>query len=52
LSEHLGHEKGNPAGKGKGTGDSRNRYSDKTVLTENAEFDIAVPRDPIGSSRR
>ena len=43
LSEHLGYEKGDPAGRG--TGNSRNGYSDKTVLTEDGEIDIAVPRD-------
>jgi transposase-like protein len=42
LSEHLGYEKGDPAGRG--TGNSRNGYSDKTVLTEDGEIDIAVPR--------
>jgi putative transposase len=43
LSEHLGYDKGDPAGKG--TGNSRNGYSDKTVLTEDGAIDIAVPRD-------
>jgi transposase-like protein len=40
---HLGYEKGNPAGRG--TGNSRNGYSEKTVLTEDGAIDIAVPRD-------
>jgi putative transposase len=43
LSVHLGYEKGNPAGRG--TGNSRNGYSEKTVLTEDGAIDIAVPRD-------
>jgi putative transposase len=47
LSEHLGYEKGDPAGKG--TGNSRNGYSDKTVLTEDGEVELAVPRDRNGS---
>jgi transposase-like protein len=47
LTEHLGYEKGDPAGRG--TGNSRNGTSSKTVLTEDGEFDIAVPRDRAGS---
>ena len=47
LSEHLGYEKGDPAGRG--TGNSRNGHSDKTVLTEDGEVDLAVPRDRNGS---
>jgi len=47
LSDHLGYEKGDPAGRG--TGNSRNSYSDKTVLSEDGEIDIAVPRDRTGS---
>jgi len=43
LSEHLGYEKGDSAGRG--TGNSRNGHSAKTVLTEDGELDIAVPRD-------
>jgi|SRR5579872_3339066 len=43
LSEHLGYEKGDPAGRG--TGNSRNGYSEKTVLTEDGEVEISVPRD-------
>jgi transposase-like protein len=46
LSEHLGHEKGDPSGRG--TGDSRNGYSEKTVLTEDGAVEIAVPRDRNG----
>jgi putative transposase len=43
MSEHLGYKKGDPAGKG--TGNNRNGYSDKTVLTDDGAIDIAVPRD-------
>src|SRR5262245_61634177 len=47
LTEHLGYEKGDPAGRG--TGNSRNGTSSKTLLTEEGEIDIAVPRDRAGS---
>src|SRR5947199_9549380 len=47
LSDHLGYEKGDPAGRG--SGNSRNGTSAKTVLTEDGEIDIAVPRDRAGS---
>jgi putative transposase len=47
LSAHLGYDKGDPAGRG--TGNSRNGYSDKTVLSEDGEIDLAVPRDRQGS---
>src|SRR3984885_7001207 len=47
LTEHLGYEKGDPAGRGKGN--SRNGSSSKTVLTEDGEVEIAVPRDRAGS---
>ena len=47
LSDHLGYEKGDPAGRG--TGNSRNGHSGKTVLTEDGAVDLAVPRDRDGS---
>ena len=47
LSEHLGYAKGDPAGNG--TGNSRNGYSAKSVLTEDGKIDLAVPRDRNGS---
>src|SRR6516162_11254638 len=47
LTEHLGYEKGDPAGRG--TGNSRNGTNSKTILTEDGEIDIAVPRDRAGS---
>jgi putative transposase len=47
LSEHLGYEKGDPAGRG--SGNSRNGTSSKTLLTEEGEVEISVPRDRAGS---
>ena len=47
LSEHLGYEKGDPAGRG--SGNSRNGTSAKTVLTEDGEVQIGVPRDRAGT---
>src|SRR3954466_2152623 len=47
LTEHLGYEKGDPAGRGRGN--SRNGSSAKTVLTGDGEVEIAVPRDRAGS---
>ncbi len=47
LSTHLGYEKGDPAGRG--TGNNRNGTSSKTLLSENGEVEIAVPRDRAGS---
>ncbi|GHT79266.1 hypothetical protein FACS1894130_07480 [Spirochaetia bacterium] len=40
--EHLGYEKDSNAGDN--SGDSRNGYSEKTVLTENQSAVIQVPR--------
>src|SRR6202521_359094 len=47
LPEHLGYEKGDPAGRG--SGNSRNGSSSKTVLTEDSQIEIAIPRDRAGS---
>ena len=47
LSDHLGYEKGDPAGRG--TGNSRNGHSGKTVLTEDGAVELAVPRDRNGT---
>jgi len=47
LTDHLGYEKGDPAGRG--SGNSRNGHSGKTVLTEDGEVDLAVPRDRNGT---
>lgn len=43
LSEHLGYQKGDPGGRG--SGNSRNGYSSKTVIGEDGTIEIAVPRD-------
>lgn len=47
LSEHLGYERGDPAGRG--SGNNRNGVSSKTILTDDDEIEIAVPRDRAGS---
>jgi transposase-like protein len=47
LTEHLGYETGDPAGRGRGN--SRDGTSSKTVLTEDGEVEIAVPRDRGGT---
>lgn len=47
LTHHLGYEKGDPAGRG--SGNSRNGHSTKTVLTEDGELDLSVPRDRAGT---
>ena len=47
LTAHLGYEKHDPAGRG--SGNSRNGTSGKTLLTEVGGVDLAVPRDRAGS---
>src|SRR5438046_4019124 len=47
LTEHLGYEKGDPAGRG--SGNSRNGSSSKTLLSDDGTVEIAVPRDRAGS---
>ena len=47
LTEHLGYEKGDPAGRG--SNNNRNGVSSKTILTSDGEIDISVPRDRAGS---
>src|SRR5260370_21899097 len=47
LSEHLGYEKGDPAGRG--GGNSRNGYSSKTVIGDDGAIEIPVPPDRNGS---
>lgn len=47
LSQHLGYEKGEPAGRG--SGNSRNGYSSKTVLTEEGQIELEIPRDRAGT---
>jgi putative transposase len=43
LTEHLGYEKGDPAGRG--SGNSRNGCSSKTVIGDDGPIELAVPRD-------
>ncbi|NBE85463.1 IS256 family transposase [Micromonospora sp. NEAU-HG-1] len=47
LTDHLGYEVGDPTGQG--SGNSRNGYSSKTVLTEAGAIEIDVPRDRNGT---
>lgn len=47
LSDHLGYDKSDPAGRG--SGNSRNGTSKKTVTSEGGSVEIGVPRDRNGS---
>ena len=47
LTEHLGYEAGDAAGRG--SGNNRNGASAKTVLTEIGAVDLAIPRDRNGT---
>lgn len=47
LTEHLGYEPS--AVEGRGTGNSRNGHTQKTVTTESGPVDIRVPRDRAGT---
>ena len=47
MTEHLGYEKNDPAGRG--SGNSRNGTRSKTVLTEIGPVEIDVPRDTESS---
>jgi putative transposase len=47
MTEHLGYERGDPAGRG--SGNSRNGRSAKTVLTDAGSVSLEVPRDRNGS---
>lgn len=47
LTEHLGYEK--HAAGGRGTGNSRNGTTPKTLRTEQGDVEIAVPRDRAGT---
>jgi transposase-like protein len=49
LTAHLGYERGDPAGRG--SGNSRNGTSPKTVLTEIGPVRLEVARDPGGQLR-
>ena len=45
LTEHLGYERGDPAGRG--TGNSRNGYSSKTVVGDDGAIEIAADSDEV-----
>src|SRR5690348_3614311 len=47
ITDHLGYDKGDPAGKN--GGNSRNGARGKTVLTEVGPVELAVPRDRDGT---
>jgi putative transposase len=47
MTGHLGYDKHDPAGRG--SGNSRNGTTPKTVLTDIGAVDLAVPRDRNGS---
>ncbi len=47
MTGHLGYEKHDPAGRG--SGNSRNGMTPKTVLTDAGAVDLAVPRDRAGT---
>ena len=47
LTEHLGYEAGDPTGNG--TGNSRNGFGKKKVITGEDEVEIEVPRDRAGT---
>ena len=47
MTGHLGYEKHDPAGRG--SGNSRNGMTAKTVLTDVGAVDLAVPRDRNGT---
>jgi len=47
MTEHLGYEPHDPAGRG--SGNSRNGYSPKRVTTDVGPVDLQVPRDRTGS---
>jgi Transposase, Mutator family len=47
MTEHLGYEKHDPAGRG--SGNSRNGVTGKTLLTDIGGVELAVPRDRNGS---
>src|SRR3954468_22794664 len=47
LTDHLGYEVGDPSGNG--SGNSRNGYTPKSLLTEAGTLDLQVPRDRNGT---
>ena len=48
MTAHLGYEKHDPAGRG--SGNSRNGTTGKTLLTDVGAVDLAVPRDRSGGN--
>ena len=47
MTEHVGYEKHDPAGRG--SGNSRNGYSEKTLKTSFGPAPLKVPRDRNGT---
>lgn len=47
ITEHLGYEKHDPAGRG--SGNSRNGRTDKTLQTDKGELPVKIPRDRNGT---
>jgi putative transposase len=47
MTHHLGYEKHHPAGRG--SGNSRNGHSKKTLKDDTGQYEIQVPRDRAGS---
>jgi transposase-like protein len=47
MTAHVGYEKHSNAGDN--SGDSRNGYTTKRVLTENQELEVSIPRDRAGT---
>jgi transposase-like protein len=47
LTEHLGYERGDPAGQG--SGNSRNGTTPKTLISEHGEIPVGVARDGNGT---
>lgn len=47
LADHLGYDHGDAAGRG--SGNSRNGYTSKTVLTESGPVELETPRDRSGT---
>lgn len=47
LTDHLGYEHGDPAGRG--SGNARNGATSKTLLTESGPVELDTPRDRAGS---
>jgi putative transposase len=47
LTQHLGYQRGDPAGRG--TPNSRNGFTPKTVASEVGDIDVETPRDRAGT---